>query len=114
VFIVRAESRPLPLPTWKVNGTNGHWLIKDELLISHPYIVAKTIQSHIFFFYNLFLLKTKIGEPSSKGGEILSSILDKAKRKTEEGARKASNAAKDFGQKAEDEARKGARKVSRK
>ncbi|WP_343381007.1 hypothetical protein [Candidatus Bathycorpusculum sp.] len=42
----------------------------------------------------------------------MSSILDKAKRKTQEEARKAGNTARNIGQKAEDEARKGARKVS--
>jgi len=42
----------------------------------------------------------------------LSSILDKAKRKTEEETRKAGNTAKNIGQRAEDEAKKGARKVS--
>jgi vacuolar-type H+-ATPase subunit E/Vma4 len=40
------------------------------------------------------------------GGDSLSSILDKAKRKTEEEAKKASNAARNFAHKAEDEAHK--------
>ena len=65
------------------------------------------INSHIAFFINLSLND----DIRLQRGDVLS-VLDKAKKKTEEGAKNVGDKTKDLGQNAEDEAKKAARKVS--